>query len=241
MPGDFDLDFEMQDSEVRSERPKRPVQQQSQQQRAPQQGRGAQQTRPQSRPPQRGGAAMARRKKNQTTSIIILSVEVVVFIALVCLFFVLKSKIDKSDSSAAGEQTTASGETSDGGATSNGVNVESSEFSLTCSRVNLAKDNDDNPVALIFFTFVNKTDNALSMSAVFPPSLTQNGAACADATNIADSPAEIANRDTAVSGGQSIECCYGFVLQDLTSPITLTIHDNYSTFTDIGSTTINLQ
>lgn len=223
MPRDLDLDFEMQDGEQLRERPKRP----------------ASSDRPQSRPPQRNGVNTAKRKKNQTTSIIILSVEVVVFIALICLFFVLKSKIDNADS---GSQSAVSSESGDASqTTSNGVNVESPDFSLTCSKVQLAKDNDDNPVALIFFTFVNKTDNALSMSAVFPPSLTQNGAPCSDASNLAEVPAEVANRDMVVSGGQSVECCYGFVLQDLTSPITLTIHDNYTTFSDIGTTTINLQ
>lgn len=232
MPRDFDLDFEVQDDEGMRERPKRAPQSDRPQSRP--------QNRPQNRPPQKSGAAAARRKKNQTTSIIILSVEVVVFIALICLFFVLKSKIDKADPDS-GNSTATSSEAEGSQTTSNGVNVESNDFTLTCSRVQLAKDNDDNPVALIYFSFVNKTDNALSMSAVFPPYLTQNGANCADATNLAETPAEIANRDTAVSGGQSIECCYGFVLQDLTSPITLTIHDNYSTFSDIGSTTINLQ
>ena len=220
MPRDLDLDFEMQDGEQFRERPKRP----------------AGQDRPQSRPPQRNGVNTAKRKKNQTTSIIILSVEVVVFIALICLFFVLKSKIDNADPQSDPATASESSQT-----TSNGVNVESPDFSLTCSKVQLAKDNDDNPVALIFFTFVNKTDNGLSMSAVFPPSLTQNGAACPDAANLADVPPEVSNRDMVVSGGQSVECCYAFVLQDLTSPITLTIRDNYTTFSDIGTTTINLQ
>lgn len=230
MSGDFDLDFDLQDEDGLRERPKRQVQPDRPQSRPPQ-----------NRPPQRGGAGMARRKKNQTTSIIILAVEVIVFIALICLFFVLKSKIDKADTSSS-QAAAATSEAADGGqTTSNGVNVESPEFSLTCSKVQLAKDNDGNPVALIYFTFVNKTDNALAMSAVFPPSLTQNGAACSDASNLAEVPPEIANRDTAVSGGQSIDCCYGFVLQDLTSPITLSIFDNYSSFTELGSTVINLQ
>ena len=46
------------------------------------------------------------------------------------------------------------------------------------------------------------------------------------------------NKDMQVSGGQSVECAYAFKLSDQTSPLTLTVHDNYSTFQDIGSTEI---
>ena len=222
MARDLDLDFEFQDEEIR-ERPSRP---------APRRenvgGRGG------SRGSSRGGMGSSRRKKNDTTSIIILAVEIVVFIALVCLFFVLKSKIvDGSGSSSASTETTEEGST-----TSNGVNVESQDFSLTCSKVQLVMDADNETAALVYFTFVNKTDTPLSMSAVFPAKVTQNGAECPEDTNLAETPQEVENKDMQVSGGQSVECCYAFKLSDQTSPLTLTIHDNYSTFTDIGSTEI---
>lgn len=215
MARDLDLDFEFQDEEVR-ERPVRPAAR-----REVPAGRGV------SRGGARGGAA-ARRRKNDTTSFIILGVEVVVFIALVVLFFVLKSKIiDTEDTAeASASQTT------------NGVNVESQDFTLTCTRVQIVKDADEEFAALVFFTFVNKTDTPLSMSAVFPAKVAQNGTECPEDTNLVDPPQEVENKDMQVSGGQSVECCYAFKLSDQTSPLTVTIHDNYSTFTDIGSTEI---
>ena len=217
MARDLDLDFEFQDEEVR-ERPVRPAPR-----REVSGGRGG------SRGGMRGGAS-SRRRKNDMTSYIILGVEVVVFIALIVLFFVLKSKIvdteDKADASAS--QTT------------NGVNVESQDFTLTCTRVQIVKDADDEFAALVFFTFVNKTETPLSMNAVFPARVSQNGADCPEDTNLVDAPQEVENKDMQVSGGQSVECCYAFKLSDDTSPLTLTVHDNYSTFTDIGSTEIPL-
>ena len=152
---------------------------------------------------------------------------------MLVLFFVLKSKIVDSDSSSQSgqeSQTEASG--------SNGVNVESNDFSLTCTKVQLVMDANNETAALVYFTFVNKTDTPLAMSAVFPASVTQNGAACPEDTNLTDTPTEITNKDMQVSGGQSVECCYAFKLSDQTSPLTLTVHDNYSTFQDIGSTEI---
>ena len=218
MPRDLDLDFEFQDEEVR-ERPSRP---------APRReaggGRGGH---------SRGGAG-ARRRKNDMTSLIILIVEIVVFIALIAVFFVLKSKID-DDGGSSSASTEAS---ADAGTTNNGVNVESEQFSLTCTKVQLVMDADNETAALVYFTFVNKTDEPLAMSAVFPASVKQNGLDCPEDTNLAETPAEIANKDMQVSAGQSVECCYAFKLSDQTSPLTLTIHDNYSTFQDIGSTEI---
>ena len=218
MPRDLDLDFEFQDEEVR-ERPSRPVQRRD--------GGGG-----------RGGHSRSggsgRRKKNDTTSLIILIVEIVVFIALICLFFVLKSKIEDGG----GSSSAAAESSQEAGQTSNGVNVENEQFSLTCTKVQLVMDADNETAALVYFTFVNKTDEALSMSAVFPASVKQNGVDCPEDTNLTETPAEIANKDMQVSGGQSVECCYAFKLSDQTNPLTLTIHDNYSTFQDIGSTEI---
>lgn len=216
MPRDLGLDFESMDDVMGLEqRPKRPAGQPRGGQPMPGQGRPA-----------------PRRKKNQTASIIILAVEVVVFIALIVLFFVLKGKIDDGGSSASAATEQSSQQSS------GGVNVESNEFTLTCTKVQLANDVNGNPVALIYFTFVNKTDSPLAMSEVFPPSLTQNGVQGSTSVELADYPAEYANKDMQVSGGQSVDCCYAFSIGDLTSPLTLTIHDNYSTFTDIGSTEI---
>ncbi len=218
MPRDLDLDFEFQDEEVR-ERPVRPARPAARREGAA---------------PQRGGQrpAPARRRKNDTTSVIILVIEIVVFVALLVGFFVLKGKIDDGGSSSS-PAAAESGET-----TNNGVNVENQDFTLTCTKVQLVLDAESNTAALVYFTFVNKTDTPLAMSAVFPASVKQNGADCPEDTNLAETPAEIANKDMQVSAGQSVECCYAFKLADQTSPLTLTVHDNYSTFADVGSTEI---
>lgn len=219
MPRDLDLDFEFQDEEVRE----RPVRRPQSVRREPSTGRGS----------SRGGSS--RKRKNDTTSIIVLIVEIVVFLALIGLFFVLKSKVDGTSSKS------ESAASSEGAAASNGVNVESEDFSLTCTTVKLVEDADKNTAALVYFTFVNKTDTPLSMSATFPASLKQNGQDCPEDANLVDTPAEIANKDMQVSGGQSVECCYAFQLQDAENPITLTTHDNYSTFADVGSTEIPIK
>ena len=220
MPRDLDLDFEFQDDEVR-ERPVRPAR--SAQHRENNAGRGHSR-----------GPSSSRRKKNDTTSIIILAVEIVVFIALVALFFVLKGKIVDGDTSADSSQSASA----EAGTSSNGVNVENDQFTLTCTKVQLVMDAENSTAAIVYFTFVNKTDTPLAMNAVFPASVKQNGVDCPEDTNLTDPPAEIANKDMQVSAGQSVECAYAFKLADQTSPLTLTIHDNYSTFQDIGSTEI---
>lgn len=218
MPRDFGFDIESMDDEV-FERPRK----QTPPPRSGQAGHG----------PSRGPV---RKKKDQTASIIILAVEIVVFIALIILFFVLKNKIDEGGSSSAQAQEQQADENQ--GGSSGGVNVESNEFSLSCTKVQLANDVNGNPTALIYFTFVNKTDTPLSMTEVFPPRLTQNGADCSTSVELVDYPGEYSNKDMQVSGGQSVDCCFAFSIMDLTNPITLTIHDNYSTFTDIGTTEI---
>lgn len=204
---------------------------------------GMGQRRPQgSRQPMQGGPSRqvpqgGRRKKNQTGPIIILAVEIVVFIALLVAFFILKGKIEDGD---LGSDTKSSTEASAESGSSGGVNVENENFSLTCTKVQLATDVDGNPAALIYFTYTNKSSTPLSMSEVFPPRVTQNGMDCSTDIILAQDPPELANKDTQISDGQSLECCYAFSLQDLTSTLTLTTHDNYSTFTDIGSTEIPL-
>lgn len=218
MPRDLDLDLDFQEDRMEQRPVRRP---------APQRGEMP-------APPR--NYRNAKRKKNQTTSIIILAVEIVVFIALLVLFFVLKGKIADGDSST--PQATES--SSEAGSTNNGVNVDSPDFTLTCTKVQLANDVNNQPVALIFFTFVNKTETPLAMTEVYPASLKQNGVDCAGNAELFEYPAEYANKDMQVSGGQSVDCCYAFSITDLTSPLTLTVHDNYSTFTDIGSTEIPL-
>ncbi len=220
MPRDLDLDFEFQDEEVR-ERPQRAA-------------RPAGRREPAGRSHSRTAPAR-HRKKNDMTSIIILVAEIVVFIGLLIGFFVLKGKIDDTGPDTASTES-AEGSQSSGG--SNGVNVESEDFTLTCTKVQLVMDADNETAAVVYFTFVNKTDTPLAMSAVFPASVKQNGTDCPEDTNLTDTPAEIANKDMQVSGGQSVDCAYAFKLSDQTSPLTLTIHDNYSTFQDIGSTEI---
>ena len=216
MPRDLDLDFEFQDDEVR-ERPVRSSRPATHREGSASRGHAR--------------AAAPRRKKNDTTSIIILAVEIVVFIALIILFFVLKGKIVDGDASAQASQSSSA----EAGA-SNGVNVENDEFTLT--KVQLVMDANNETAAVVYFTFVNKTDTPLAMSAVFPASVKQNGVDCPEDLNLAEAPAEIGNKDMQVSGGQSVECAYAFKLSDQTSPLTLTVHDNYSTFQDIGSTEI---
>lgn len=222
MPRDLDLDFEFQDEGVQ-QRPRR---------QAPAREGGSNAGMP------RGGAPV-RRKKNQTTSIIILAVEIVVLIALIVLFFVLKSKIDSTDSSSsASTSTEGTAEAGDNGGNGGGTDVDSDQFRLKCTKVRLAQDTNGSPAALIYFTFENKTDTPLSMNEVFQPSLAQTGQGCSTDVSLTEYPTEYENKDMQVASGQSVECCYAYGLFDLTSPITLTMHDNYSTYSDIGSTEI---
>lgn len=225
MPRNFEFDFDDEDL-VRPQRQAAP-----RQPRQPQQGGGMRDNGIPAR------NVTSRRKKNDTRSIIILAVEIVLFIVLLVVFFILKGKIVDGDVKGS---DTATESTEEAGESSGGVNVESPNFSLTCTKVQLANDVDGNPAALIYFTFVNKTDTPLSMNEVFPPSVTQNGANCATNAILAEQPAEVTNATTQISGGQSLECCYAISLQDFTSTLTLTIHDNYETFSDIGSTDIPL-
>ena len=236
MPRDFDLDFDDEDL-MQPRRQSMPRQQAPRQQQMPRQQM------------QGGGAGMAtaplrtpsRKKKNQTRSIIILAVEVVLFIALLVLFFVLKNKIAGGDAAKeAKEATEGSAEAGGSGESSGGVNVDGPNFTLTCTKVQLANDVDGNPAALIYFTFVNKTDAPLSMDEVFTPSVKQAGVDCSIDAQLTEMPDEVANHYAQIQGGASTECCYAISLQDFTSTLTLTIHDNYETFSDIGSTDIPL-
>ena len=125
--------------------------------------------------------------------------------------------------------------------TSDSIDVENENFSLKCTNVTVVLDANNNPAALIYFTFVNKTSKLLSMSEVFPPSVTQNGEPCETFASLDEYPEEFYNKDTQISDGTSIDCCYSVSLKDAITPIRLTIHDNYETFSDVGTTEIPLQ
>ena len=141
------------------------------------------------------------------------------------------------------EEGTDSGSTDDITLTtpSDSVDVENDSFSLRCTNVTVVLDSEGNPAALIYFTFVNKTSKLLAMSEVFPPSVTQNGEPCETFASLDEYPEEFYNKDSQVSDGTSIDCCYAVALKDAVSPIRLTIHDNYETFSDVGTTEIPLQ
>ena len=124
---------------------------------------------------------------------------------------------------------------------SDSVDVDNDNFTLRCTNVTVVLDSNNNPAALIYFTFVNKTSKLLSMSEVFPPSVTQNGEPCETYASLNEYPEEFYNKDTQISDGASIDCCYSVSLKDAVSPLQLTIHDNYDTFQDVGTTEIPLQ
>ncbi|MBR4718966.1 MAG: DUF5067 domain-containing protein [Lachnospiraceae bacterium] len=126
-------------------------------------------------------------------------------------------------------------------ASSDSVDVENDNFSLRCTNVTVTLDSGGNPAALIYFTFTNKTGNQLSMSDVFPPSVTQNGEPCETDVSLEEYPEEFYNKDMQISDGSTLDCCYAVSLKDAVSPIRLTIYDNYETFTDVGTTEIAIQ
>ena len=126
-------------------------------------------------------------------------------------------------------------------APSGSVDVDNDNFTLRCTNVTVKLDTEGNPAALIFFTFTNKTSKQLSMSDVFPPSVTQNGEPCETYASLEEYPDEFYNKDMQISDGSTIDCCYSVSLKDAVSPIRLTIHDNYESFSDIGTTEIAIQ
>ena len=131
----------------------------------------------------------------------------------------------------------------DGGSSgqSGSVDVDNDDFSLKCTNVTVKLDTEGNPVALIYFSFTNKKSEQLALSDVFPISVTQNGAPCELGASLDEYPEEFYNKDTQISDGSSLDCAYVVVLQDAVSPLTLTVHDNYRDFTDVGSTEIAIQ
>ena len=121
------------------------------------------------------------------------------------------------------------------------MDVDNDDFTLRCTNVTVKLDTEGNPAALIFFTFTNKTSKQLSMSDGFPPSVTQIGEPCETYASLEEYPDEFYNKDMQISDGSTIDCCYSVSLKDAVSPIRLTIHDNYESFSDIGTTEIAIQ
>lgn len=177
-------------------------------------------------------------QKKQVTFGIIVFFEAVILIGLICLFFNFFLKIKNGDFIE--DKSVAKTETQSG-TTPGSVNVDNDKFTLTCYKVQLVRDIDGNPAALIYFTFANKTAEPLSMSDVFPPTVKQGDFDCETFAVLEDAPDELYNRDLQISDGQSVECCYAVKLHDTMDSLILTIHDNYETFTDIGSVEIPLR
>lgn len=176
------------------------------------------------------GRGTARNRRQIQIYTIIIIVEVLVLIGIWVTYGIYSSKSGSSSSSSKkSSQESSSGDT---------INVDNDNFTLTCTKVSISTDTNGAPVALIYFTFVNKTDNPLSMAQVFAPSITQNGGNLDMSNSLVDTPAEIGNKDVQISSGDSLECAYAFTLSDSTSELTITMHDNYETFSDIGSVTV---
>lgn len=180
------------------------------------------------------------KQKNKTISIVILCIEILVLGVIIygLVHFSLKLKNGDFQTDKI-EQTEASAE--EAGGSGQSVNVNNDNFSLTCTKVQLTTDIEGNPTALIYFSFVNKTATPLSLGEVFAPKVVQDGVDCETFASLENPPDELYNKDVQIQDGASIEACYSVKLQNTTSELTLTIHDNYEKFTDIGSTTIPLE
>lgn len=126
-------------------------------------------------------------------------------------------------------------------APSGSVDVDNDKFTLKCTNVTVKLDTDGNPAALIYFSFKNKTSEQKAIADVFPISVTQNGEPCDTFAALEEYPEEYYNKDMQISDGSELACAYAVSLKDAVSPIILTVHDNYDTFADVGSTEIALQ
>ncbi len=147
--------------------------------------------------------------------------------------------LDTDDMSTTQEEVLLEDDTAD--PVANSVSVDNENFSLTCSNVEVTIDTNGEPMALIYFMYSNKTETPLSMSEVFPPSVTQGGEMCETYASMETYPDEFYNKDTQISGGKSLSCCYAVSLKDAITPIMLTVHDNYESFSDIGTEEIKIQ
>jgi len=178
------------------------------------------------------------KKQNKRISIVILCAEILVFCGVLygLIYFSLKLKNEDFLTEDVGETEVSENSATDSGS----INIDNDSFSLVCTKVQLTTDMDGNPAALIYFTFTNKTATPLSLSEVFPPAVQQDGVDCETFAPLDEPPDEFYNKDIQIQDGASIEACYSVELQNTTSALTLTIHDNYETFTDIASTVIQL-
>ena len=176
-----------------------------------------------------------KEQRRRAVSVLLIVFEVAILIAIIIVFFHFFFKLKNKDFDTAQKKPA---KTQEQGAASGTVNVDNDNFALTCNKVQIVRDVDGQPVALIYFTFTNKTSEPLSMSDVFPPSVTQGGLDLETFATLEDAPDELYNRDLQISDGQIVECCYAVKLHDTMDTITLTIHDNHDTFTDIGSVDI---
>ncbi len=180
-----------------------------------------------------------RAQKRQATSVVLIVLELLVLAGVISVFFHFFFKLQNRDFDTAESAKPAKQESE--AAKSGSVNVDNDKFALTCYKVQIVRDVDGKPAALIYFNFTNKTSEPLSMSDVFPPSVRQGDTDCETFATLEDAPEELYNRDLQISDGQSVECCYAVKLHDTMDTLTLTIHDNYETVTDIGSVDIPLQ
>ncbi len=192
----------------------------------------------------------SRKKRKLIIHIAILVIEAIILVVVLYYLFHFKSLLENGDFEPG---TAESGEYSEDGASDEGgggyesvdapatIDFSNDKFALKCTRLQITKDVDGNPAALIFFTFVNKTDTPLSMTEVFPPMVVQDEIMCETFAQIENPPDEFYSKDTQIQNGEGIDCAFSVKLQNTTDPVELTIHDNYETFEDVASTVINLQ
>lgn len=180
------------------------------------------------------GSKGGRKSKKQIIIYsIIIAIEVIALVVIWAMYFSYNSKLSSKSGSSSSAQSS-----DNSGSSSGSINVDNDNFTLNCTKISISTDAAGNPVALVYFTFTNKTENPLSMSQVYSPLFKQAGMDLTTASALAEEPQEIYNKDSQVSAGQSIDCAYAVTLQDTTSEITITMHDNYETFSDIGSTVV---
>ena len=180
------------------------------------------------------GSKGGRKSKKQIIIYsIIIAIEVIALVVIWAMYFSYNSKLSSKSGSSSSAQSS-----DNSGSSSGSINVDNDNFTLNCTKISISTDASGNPVALVYFTFTNKTENPLSMSQVYSPLFKQAGMDLTTASALAEEPQEIYNKDSQVSAGQSIDCAYAVTLQDTTSEITITMHDNYETFSDIGSTVV---
>ncbi|MCR4656985.1 MAG: DUF5067 domain-containing protein [Lachnospiraceae bacterium] len=187
----------------------------------------------------------SHKKRIRIINIAVLIVEVIILGVVLYYLFHYKNLLEKGDFEALeSENTEYSGEGNGGYESVNApatIDFSNDKFALKCTRLQITKDVDGNPAALIYFTFVNKTDTPLSMTEVFPPMVVQDEIMCETFAQIESPPDEFYSKDTQIANGEGIDCAFSVKLQNTTDPVELTIHDNYETYEDVASTVINLQ